>query len=121
MERPYTYTRTTHLMHILNHLYDNKNVPQIPIQPEHKTAIIEVFNEISEAFNHCCPPARKNFLNYYFVLRKICILLGFNQYLVLFPIPFKNNKNIMEHEAIWKKICVYNHDRWINHPGFNLL
>lgn len=105
--------------YILRKLTGKQLLPKIKDHDELK--IIQVFKEVSKSFNYCRPPTRLNFLNYNYVLQKICIMLGLNEYLILFPFQLRNKDNILKHETIWKGLCVYNYDNWKHYPNFAAL
>ena len=51
-----------------------------------------------------CPPSRKNFLSYAYVLHKFCELLEFDDLLEYFPL-LKSREKLHQQDIIWKKIC----------------
>lgn len=73
----------------LNKYYENTNqicnavngmpAPKLPQSLEDR--LKRMFIEIQEPFNRWCPPTRKNFLSYSYVLFKFCELLGEDEYL----------------------------------------
>ena len=63
-----------------------------------------MFQEIQKPFELYCPPTRKNFMNYSYVLHKICELLELDDLLDYFPV-LKNTTKLLQHDKIWKKIC----------------
>jgi hypothetical protein len=69
---------------------------------EHKLCML--FVEIEKQYNKHCPDDRVNFLNYYYVLYKLCELLGETYFLPYFPMLKDPTKRI-EQDVIWKKIC----------------
>ena len=92
----------------------------IKINDEDKYKIITVFKEIIVSYQYCCPANRLSFLNYNYILQKICIMLDMNEYLVLFNLPngYKRNQVKMSHnESIWNKLCEYIFNNWKNYPG----
>ena len=50
--------------------------------------ILNVFNVVSSIYDKCKPKGKKSFLNYYFVLKKILIMLGKVEYAKYIP-PLK--------------------------------
>ena len=62
--------------------------------------IQEPFKKHSEIVN----PKRKNFLNYNYILYKMCELLGKTNFLHCFPL-LKSREKLYEHDLIWKGIC----------------
>ena len=63
-----------------------------------------MFGEIQEPFQKHCPPSRKNFLSYSYVLYKFCELLGEDSYLEFFPL-LKSPEKLYQQDSIWKNIC----------------
>ena len=57
---------------------------------EHKLCML--FVEIEKQYNKHCPDDRVNFLNYYYVLYKLCELLGETYFFTLFPNAKRSNK-----------------------------
>jgi ribosomal protein L37AE/L43A len=76
--------------------------PTMPIELE--TKLCNLFLEIQRPYAKFCPIQRVNFLNYYYVLYKLCELLGEDQYLKHFYM-LKDPIKRMEQDEIWKKIC----------------
>jgi predicted RNA-binding Zn-ribbon protein involved in translation (DUF1610 family) len=96
----------------LNKYYEH--VPYIAnslngIQPPKLTKNLEdrlrmMFKEIQEPFDKHCPPDRKNFLSYSYVLYKFCELLGEDAFLQCFPL-LKSKEKLYQQDVIWKLIC----------------
>lgn len=76
--------------------------PTMPIELEIK--LCNLFLEIQRPYAKFCPVQRVNFLNYYYVLYKLCELLGEDSYLKHFYM-LKDPIKRMEQDEIWKKIC----------------
>lgn len=76
--------------------------PTMSIELEHK--LCNLFLEIQQPYAKYCPNERVNFLNYYYVLFKMCELLGEDEYLPHFYM-LKDPIKRMEQDEIWKKIC----------------
>jgi hypothetical protein len=76
--------------------------PVMPIQLEQK--LCNLFMEIQQPYAKFCPNKRVNFLNYYYVLYKLCELLDEDSYLKHFYL-LKDPLKRMEQDEIWKKIC----------------
>jgi hypothetical protein len=68
--------------------------------------IKQMFKDIQIPFAIFCPSGRVNFLNYYYVLKKFCEILGLESYAKYFPL-LKNAKKLLEHDKVWKNICQY--------------
>ena len=72
--------------------------------PELEDTLCNLFMEIQKPYSNHCPDDRVNFLNYYYVLYKMCELLGENIFLPYFPM-LKDPVKRIEQDEIWKKIC----------------
>ena len=66
--------------------------------------LCNLFMEIQRPYAVHCPDDRVNFLNYYYVLYKMCELLGKTEFLPYFPM-LKDPVKRIEQDEIWKKIC----------------
>lgn len=77
------------------------------LTPELEQQLKIMFDEIQAPFekhsNIICP-LRKNFLNYNYVLYKMCELLNKDEFLICFPL-LKNREILYQHDLIWKGIC----------------
>ena len=51
-----------------------------------------------------CPPTRKNFLSYSYVLHKFCELLEYDHLLPYFTL-LKSREKLQQQDKIWKDIC----------------
>ena len=71
---------------------------------ELEARLINMFNLIQSPFNKHVPVGRVNFLNYYYVLYKLCELIGEIKYLEYFPM-LKEKTKIKEQDLIWANIC----------------
>lgn len=101
---------------ILKNLGYNKYYEHIPfikeklgIRPptmsvELENTLCNLFLQIQKPYAKYCPYDRVNFLNYYYVLYKMCELLGEDKYLPHFKM-LKDPMKIIEEDEIWKKIC----------------
>ncbi len=95
-----------HVPYIANILSCEKP-PNMPQALEDR--LRHMFDKIQVPFDRHCPPDRKNFLSYSYVLYKFCELLGDDQYLPYFPL-LKSIDKLRKQDIIWQKIC---HDlRW---------
>ena len=74
------------------------------MSPELEDTLCNLFMEIQKPYSNHCPDDRVNFLNYYYVLYKMCELLGETQFLPFFPM-LKDPVKRIEQDEIWKKIC----------------
>ena len=66
-------------------------------------SILNAFNVVSDIYDKYKPKGRKSFLNYYFTLKKILIVLGKNDYAKYIP-QLKTNSKQKELERIWELI-----------------
>ena len=90
-----------HVPHITYHISGTIQ-KSMPMELEDK--LIQMFKMIQRPFEQFCPPERKNFLSYPYVLYKFCELLGHDEYLSLFQL-LKSKDKLREHDIIWKNIC----------------
>jgi hypothetical protein len=89
-----------HIPHILNKL--NKKVPLISKDIEEK--LRHMFKEIQAPFMKICPPNRKNFLSYSYVLHKFVELLGLDYLKEGFHL-LKSREKLHQQDQMWKEIC----------------
>lgn len=75
------------------------------MQPELEDKLCNLFMEIQKPYSKHCPDSRVNFLNYYYVLYKMCELLDEHSFLPYFPM-LKDPVKRIEQDEIWKKICL---------------
>lgn len=76
--------------------------PKLPQYLEDR--LKRMFGEIQEPFERHCPPTRKNFLSYSYVLYKFCELLGEDAIMQNFVL-LKSREKLHQQDVIWKKIC----------------
>ena len=74
------------------------------MSPELEEKLCNLFMEIQHPYTKHCPDDRVNFLNYYYVLYKMCELLNEKRFLEYFPM-LKDPVKRIEQDVIWKKIC----------------
>ena len=74
------------------------------MSPELEDKLCNLFMEIQKPYSNHCPDDRVNFLNYYYVLYKMCELLDEKDFLAYFPM-LKDPVKRIEQDEIWKKIC----------------
>jgi len=74
------------------------------MSPELEDKLCNLFMEIQKPYAKHCPDDRVNFLNYYYVLYKMCELLNESKFLPFFPM-LKDPVKRIEQDQIWKKIC----------------
>ena len=101
---------------ILKKLGHNKYYEHIPfikdklgikppiMSPQLEETLCCLFMDIQKPYAKHCPDYRVNFLNYYYVLYKMCELLGETHFLPFFPM-LKDPVKRIEQDEIWKKIC----------------
>ena len=78
-------------------------VPLPYITITEKDMMLNMFNIVSKIYDKYKPKDRKSFLNYSFVLKKLLIVLGKNDYAKYIP-PLKTNSKRKELERIWELI-----------------
>jgi len=72
--------------------------------PEFEDTLCNLFMEIQAPYAQVCPDYRVNFLNYYYVLYKLCELLDETEYLQYIPL-LKDREKLIEQDETWKKMC----------------
>jgi ribosomal protein L37AE/L43A len=82
------------------------------MKPRLEEKLCSLFMDIQKPYAKHCPDDRVNFLNYYYVLYKMCELLGETQFLPFFPM-LKDPVKRIEQDEIWKKICAELHWEFI--------
>lgn len=94
------YENISLLLNIIN----SGNPQVICLTRKQEDILICKFREIQGPYEKHIPPDRKNFLSYSFILRKLCILEGYDFMLKYIP-SMKDLKKINQQNIIWKKIC----------------
>jgi len=74
------------------------------MSPELEDTLCNLFMELQSPYAKNCPDYRVNFLNYYYVLYKLCELLGETSFLDDIPM-LKDREKLIEQDEIWKKMC----------------
>jgi len=74
------------------------------MSPELEETLCNLFMELQSPYAKNCPDYRVNFLNYYYVLYKLCELLGESSYLNDIPM-LKDREKLIEQDETWKKMC----------------
>ena len=90
-----------HIPHIINKL--NGKPPPI-MSRETEEELRRMFKEIQIPFHKYCPPDRKNFLSYSYVLHKFVQLLELDEFLNCFLL-LKSREKLHQQDHIWKQIC----------------
>ena len=98
-----------HIHHIINNL---NNLPPPSMTREQEENIKKTFKDIQKPFQIYRPKKRKNFLNYNYILHKICELYEYDDFLPYFPL-LKSRTNLEEQDIVWEKICRYNNYQFI--------
>ncbi len=90
-----------HIPHLIN-IISGEKAPKL--NRESEEMLRSLFKEIQLPFMKHCPPSRKNFLSYSYVLHKFCELLEYNHLLSFFPL-LKSREKLQQQDQIWSKIC----------------
>ena len=90
-----------HIPHIIN-TFSGQPAPTLDKRSEE--TLRGLFKEIQIPFMNNCPPTRKNFLSYAYVLHKFCELLEYDHLIGYFPL-LKSREKLQQQDLIWKKIC----------------
>ena len=90
-----------HIYHIICLMNGN---PPLKMEISLRNQLCTMFHEIQAPFTKHCPPERKNFLSYKYVLHKFCQLLSRDEYLKYFPL-LKSREKLYQQDLIWKGIC----------------
>ncbi len=98
-----------HTHHIINNL---NGMPPPTMTREQEENIKRMFKDIQKPFSIYRPKKRKNFLNYNYIIHKICELLEYDEFLPHFSL-LKSRVNLEEQDLVWEKICKYNSYQFI--------
>lgn len=79
-------------------------IPPVRLTPELLEKIQLMFVSTQEAFEKHCPPDRKNFISYRFLLYKMFQLLGYDE-LLPFMTLLKGKDKLLKQDAIFRSIC----------------
>ena len=90
-----------HIPHLIN-ILSGKKAPSLSRKSEE--TLRSLFKDIQIPFMNNCPPTRKNFLSYSYVLHKFCELLEYDHLLPFFPL-LKSREKLQQQDIIWEKIC----------------
>lgn len=74
------------------------------IGSEAESQLKSMFSAIQKPFATHCPPSRRNFLSYSFVLHKFAQLIERDDLLGAFPL-LKSSTKLYVQDQIWRKIC----------------
>jgi hypothetical protein len=89
-----------HVPHIICRL-NGKTPPRMSKELEEKIQLM--FKEIQGPFSEICPPDRKNFLSYSYVLHKFVELLELDEYKECFPL-LKSREKLHQQDVMWRQI-----------------
>jgi hypothetical protein len=92
------YDNIPHLVNVLS----GKSPPKLDRKVEE--TLRSLFKDIQIPFMNHCPPTRKNFLSYAYVLHKLCELLGYDELLIYFPL-LKSREKLQQQDMIWENMC----------------
>lgn len=99
---------------IINKLNNNNGKAKVlSLNSEQEEKLRNLFILIQEPCIKYLPESRINFLSYSYVIRKLCLLLEYDDVLKYLPI-LKNPEKLQLQNKIWRKIC--NELRWEYHP-----
>ena len=107
----------TKLRSILKKIEQNRYYEHIPfiiyqltglkpptITSKTRKRLIEMFNDIQIPFAKYCPPDRRNFLSYSYILYKFFELLELDEHLPYLNL-LKSRDKLHQQDVIWEKIC----------------
>jgi hypothetical protein len=92
------YENIPHILSIIT----GKSAPTLDRKMEE--ILRSLFKEIQIPFMKNCPPSRKNFLSYSYVLHKFCELLEYDHLLCFFTL-LKSREKLHQQDVIWEKMC----------------
>jgi uncharacterized Zn finger protein (UPF0148 family) len=90
-----------HINYIINRI---NGVPTPHFSPELEEKLCSMFKEIQGPFLKHCPPNRKNFLSYSYVLAKFFQILGLNEYTHYCQL-LKSREKLAVQDVIFRNIC----------------
>jgi len=90
--------------HIPYIIYRLNGVKPPTIGKELEEKLRLMFKEIQQPFEEVCPPSRKNFLSYSYVLYKFFELLGLDEFKNRFTL-LKSRSKLHDQDKIWRDIC----------------
>lgn len=105
---------TQYYEHIPLIIYKLNGKPPPTLTRETEELLKNSFKEIQEPFELYKPPSRVNFLSYSYVLRKLCELHEFDEFIECFSF-LKTKEHMRDQDMIWKKIC--KHLGWKFYPS----
>ena len=90
-----------HIPHIINKL---NGIPPPIMSRKTEEELRRMFKEIQLPFQTHCPPDRKNFLSYSYILHKFVQLLELDEFIPCFVL-LKSREKLHQQDMIWNKIC----------------
>lgn len=90
-----------HINYIINRI---NGIPSPHFPPELEDKLCSMFKEIQGPFLKYCPPNRKNFLSYSYVLAKFFQILGLDGYMQYCQL-LKSREKLAVQDVIFKNIC----------------
>lgn len=90
-----------HSVYIKNRI---NGVPTPHFSPELEEKLCNMFKEIQGPFLKYCPPDRKNFLSYGYVLAKFFQILGHHEYVPCCQL-LKSREKLAVQDVIFRNIC----------------
>lgn len=90
-----------HSVYIINRI---NGVPTPHFPPELEEKLCSMFKEIQGPFLKYCPPGRKNFLSYSYVLAKFFQILGHYEYIQYCQL-LKSREKLAVQDVVFKNIC----------------
>lgn len=96
-----------HIPHIIHRL---TGIQPKTMTPKMEEELRRDFHKIQEPYTMHKPKNRKNFLNYNYVLHKLCQIRAlhdrdYKEFLTCFPL-LKSRDKLLQQDIVWKKICV---------------
>lgn len=90
--------------HIPFIIYQLTGIKPPTITSKIRKRLIEMFNEIQIPFSKYCPPDRRNFLSYSYILYKFFELLELDEHLPYLNL-LKSRDKLHQQDVIWERIC----------------
>jgi len=91
--------------HIPHIIYKLNGIKPPVITKEMEERLCNAFKDIQGPFQKVCPPDRKNFLSYSYVLYKLSQLLELDELTSGFSL-LKSKEKLYNQDLVWKKICI---------------
>ncbi|MEX0595800.1 MAG: hypothetical protein WD512_04800, partial [Candidatus Paceibacterota bacterium] len=96
-----------HIPHIIHRL---TGIQPKTMSPKMEEELRRDFHKIQDPYSLHKPKNRKNFLNYNYVLHKLCQIRAlhdkdYKEFLTCFPL-LKSRDKLLQQDIVWKKICL---------------